>query len=77
MLWLALTLLVLTTALAGLVIAWRLRPTPAPCQPQQYDLAPQPGTFAVRALEPMPPIVRETPVLEAQSPAWREARWCA
>jgi len=73
MLWLALTLLVVTTALAGLVIAWRLRPTPAPCQPQQYDLAPQPGTFAVRALEPMPTIVRERPVLEAQSPAWREA----
>jgi hypothetical protein len=72
--WLALTLLLLAAAIiAGLVVAWRLRPTPAPCQPQQYDLAPQPGTFAVRALEAMPSIVRETPVLEAQSPAWREA----
>ncbi|HYO67539.1 MAG TPA: hypothetical protein VEU33_15795 [Archangium sp.] len=73
LMWLALTLLLLVTALAGLVIAWRLRPKPALCQPQQYDAAPQPGTFAVRALEAMPPIVRDTPVLEAQSPAWRDA----
>jgi hypothetical protein len=72
--WLPLALLLLAAALAGLLVAWWLRPAPpAPCQPQRYDVAPQPGTFAVRALEAMPPIARETPVLEAQSPTWREA----
>ncbi|MFE8599655.1 hypothetical protein [Archangium violaceum] len=71
--WLALALLLLAAALAGLLIAWRLRPKPAPCEPQQYDATPQPGTFAVRALETMPPIVRDTPVLDAQSPGWRDA----
>lgn len=72
--WLALALLLLAAAITGFVVAWWLRPAPpAPCQPQQYDAAPLPGTFAVRALEAMPPVARETPVLEAQSPAWREA----
>ncbi|ATB41039.1 hypothetical protein CYFUS_006501 [Cystobacter fuscus] len=70
--WLELALLLLIVALSGLV-AWRLRPKPALCQPQQYDAAPRPGTFAVRPLEAMPSIARETPVLEAQSAAWREA----
>ena len=72
--WLALTLLLLAAVITGLFVAWWLRPAPpALCQPQQYDAAPQPGTFAVRALESMPPIARDTPVLEAQSPEWRAA----
>ena len=72
--WLPLALLLLAAALAGLLVAWWLRPAPpASCQPQRYDVAPQPGTFAVRALEAMSPIARQAPVLEAQSPACREA----
>lgn len=65
----------ITATIAALFIAWwlRLRQRPAPCLPQQYELAPLTGTFALRALEPLPPIVRESPVLEAQSPAWRAA----
>src|SRR5690349_22110167 len=70
--WLELTLLLLIAVLTGLV-AWRLRPKPSLCHPQQYDAAPLPGTFAVRPLEAMPPIARDTPLLDAQSTAWREA----
>ena len=69
--------------LAGLLIAaviaalsfawWRRRQRPAPCLPQQYEIAPRPGTFALQAREQLPPVVHESPVLEAQSPAWRAA----
>jgi len=62
-------------AITALLLAWwlRQRQRPAPCLPHQYQLAPQAGTFALRALEPVPPVVRAPPVLEAQSPAWRAA----
>src|SRR6185312_8124758 len=62
-----------TAAIAALFIAWwrRRRQEPAPCLPQQYELSPVAGTFAVRALEQMPPFVRASPVFEVQSPAWR------
>ena len=60
-------------AVAAILIRRWLQQRPAPCLPQQYELAPRPGTFAVRALDPLPPVVREPPVLEAQSPAWRAA----
>ncbi|MBN1209756.1 MAG: hypothetical protein JXB05_33210 [Myxococcaceae bacterium] len=65
----------ITAAIAALFIAWwlRQRQRPAPCLPHQYELSPVAGTFALRALEPVPPIVRASPVLEAQSPAWRAA----
>lgn len=72
---LVLVSLLIAAALAALFIArwFRQRQRPAPCLPQQYELAPRPGTFALRALDPLPPVVREPPVLETQSPAWRTA----
>lgn len=65
--------LLIAATIAALVIGWwwRQRPRPSPCLPQQYEVAPLPGTFAVRALDQLPPVVREPPVLEVQSVAWR------
>jgi hypothetical protein len=63
----------IAVAIAAVFIARWFQQRPAPCLPQQYELAPRPGTFALRALEQLPPVVREPPVLEAQSPAWRAA----
>ncbi len=62
-------------AIAALFIAWwlRQRQRPAPCLPHQYELSPAAESFALRALEPMPSVVRAPPVLEAQSLAWRAA----
>ena len=65
--------LVIAAVIAALFLAWWLRQRPAPCLPQQYELVPRPGTFALQAREQLPPVVREPPVLTAQSPAWRAA----
>ena len=69
--WFALVAL-LIVAIAAVLVA-RLGQAPAPCLPHAYERPPRPGTFAARAIDPLPPVVCDPPTIEAQSAEWRAA----